>query len=54
MVELFTDSGDPDQMSHFAASDLGMHCLPITLLGFSRVQWVKQCTFISSFTASRS
>ena len=29
MVELFANSGDPDQ--HSAASDLGLHCLPITL-----------------------
>ena len=26
-----------DQMPHSAASDLGLHCLPITLLGVSRV-----------------
>ena len=41
MVELFANSGDPDQMPHSAASDLGLHCLPITLLGVSRLQWVK-------------
>ena len=28
-------------MPHSAASDLGLHCLPITLLGVSRLQWVK-------------
>ena len=33
MVELFAID-DPDQMPHSAASDLGLHCLPITLLGF--------------------
>ena len=33
MVELFANSGDPDQMLHSGASDLGLHCLPITLLG---------------------
>ena len=22
--------GDPDQMLHFAASDLGLHCLPVS------------------------
>ena len=32
MVELFANSGDPDQIPHSAASDLGLHCLPITLL----------------------
>ena len=34
MVELFTNRGDPDQTLHSAASDLGLHCLPVTLLGF--------------------
>ena len=33
MAKLFANSGDSDQMLHFAASDLGLHCLPITLLG---------------------
>ena len=42
MVELFANSGDPDQMPHSAASDLGLHCLPITFIGVSRLQWVKQ------------
>ena len=27
---------------HSAASDLGLHCLPITLLRVSRLQWVKE------------
>ena len=25
-----TNSGDPDQMPHSAASDQGMHCLPMS------------------------
>ena len=33
MVELFANSGDPDQMPHSVASDLGLHCLPVILLG---------------------
>ena len=33
MVELSTNSADPDQTPRFAASDLGLHCLPVTLLG---------------------
>ena len=41
MAELFANSGDPDQMPHSAASDLGLHYLPITLLRVSRLQWVK-------------
>ena len=40
MFELFANSGDPDQMPCSAASDLGLHCLPITLLGLSRLQCV--------------
>ena len=38
---LFANSEDPDQTPRSAASDLGLHCLPITLLGVSRLQWVK-------------
>ena len=43
MVELFANSGDPDQtpQKHSAASDLDLHCLPNTLLGVSELQWVK-------------
>ena len=32
MEKLFANSGDPDQTLHSAASDLGLHCLPITIL----------------------
>ena len=41
-VKLFANSGEPDQMLHSAASDLGLHCLQIILLGVSRLQWVKR------------
>ena len=41
MVELFANSIDPDQTPHSAASDQSLHYLPITLLGVSRLQWVK-------------
>ena len=37
MVELFANSGDADQTPRSAASDLGLHCLPITLLGISKL-----------------
>ena len=33
IAKLFANSEDPDQMQHSAASDLGLHCLPLTLLG---------------------
>ena len=45
MAKLFANSEDPDQMPHSVASDLGLHCLPITLLGVSRLQWVNVATF---------
>ena len=41
MVELFANSGDPDQTPHSAASDLCLHCLPVTRLGVSSLQLVK-------------
>ena len=33
MATVFAKSGDPDQMPHYAVSDLGLHCLPLALLG---------------------
>ena len=41
MAKLFANSGDPDQMPYSAASDLGLHCLPINLLRVFWLQWVK-------------
>ena len=46
MVEQSANSGDPDQKLHSVASDLGLHCLPNTLLGVSRLQWVKPQVFL--------
>ena len=40
MAKLFANNGDPDQTPHYAMSDLVLHCLPLTLLGVSRLQWV--------------
>ena len=40
-VKLFAKGGDPDQTPRSAASDLGLHCLPSTILGVSRLQWIK-------------
>ena len=37
MAKPFANSGDLCSV----ASDLGLHCLPVTLLGVSRLQWVK-------------
>ena len=30
---------DPDQMPLSSVSDLGLHCLSVTLLGVSSLQW---------------
>ena len=40
MVEPFANSEDPEQMPNSAASELGLYCSPVTLLGVSRLQWV--------------
>ena len=40
MAKLFANSGDSDQMPHSAASDLGLHCSPITLFGVSKLKQV--------------
>ena len=29
---MLTNNEDPDQMPHYVASDLGLHCLPLSLL----------------------
>ena len=39
--ELNANSIDPDQMLH---SDLGLHCLPISLLWDARLKWVNDET----------
>ena len=37
---------DPDQMPHSAASDLGLHCLTMSLLRDARHNWVKYDSYI--------
>ena len=41
-----TALGDPDQTPHSAASNLGMHCLPISHKQDTMRIWVKQCIII--------
>ena len=36
MEILLANNVDPDQTPHYVASDLGLHCLPLTLLRASR------------------
>ena len=38
----YLQSVDPDQTPCSVASELGLHCLPITLLRVSRLQLVKK------------
>ena len=40
IVELNANSVDPDQTPRSSASDLGLHCLPISLLWDARLIWV--------------
>ena len=49
MVELFADNGDPEQMLHSLASGLGLHCLPVSLLGVSCLQWVNLYTAVGDY-----
>ena len=42
--KLNANSVDPDQISHSVASDLGLHCLPMSLLWDARLKWVKYLT----------
>ena len=43
------NSVDPDQTPHSAASDLGLHCLPMSLLWDARLKWVKRKEFVFPF-----
>ena len=38
MTELFANRGDLNKTLHAAASDLGLHCLPVTCLRVSSLQ----------------
>ena len=39
---LNANSVDPDQMPHYAASDLGLHFLPVSRIWDARLKWVKK------------
>ena len=56
MLEPFVNNGAPDQTPSYAASDLGLHCLPITLLGVFRLQWVNDAIgpYLQSFQMTRA
>ena len=38
----YANSVDPDQTPLSAASDLGLHCLPMSLLRYARHKWVER------------
>ena len=42
MSELNANSVQLDQTLHSLASDLGLHCLPMSLLWDARLKWVKR------------
>ena len=39
---MLANSGDPDQMPRSAASDLGLHCLPMSHKKDARLIWVNE------------
>ena len=47
------DSVDPDQMLHSVMSDQDIYCLPITVLGFSRLKWVNTTLYNISIRSRR-
>ena len=54
MAKLFASTEDPNQMLQNAASDLGLHCMPITLLSslvtcaFSQTQVISALIFFEN------
>ena len=47
-------SGDPDQMLHSVASDLGLHCLPMSHKKDARHTWVKNAIILLSYKSCRN
>ena len=39
MSKLNVNRKEPDQTPRFAVSDLGLHCLPMSLLWDARLKW---------------
>ena len=46
--------GDPDQTSNSVASDLGLHCLPMSSKKDARHIWVKNAIILLSHKSSRN
>ena len=49
MAKLFANSGDPDQTLCSAASDLGLSCLPSTLLHICHKLLTEICEILQIF-----
>ena len=49
MIILLANSVDPDQMPHYVASDLGLHCLPIPFYGVPGKNWLKVFYLASTY-----
>ena len=48
----YSNCVDSDKMPHLAASDLGLHCLPMSPLWSTRYQWVNTC-ILNSLTRKK-
>ena len=48
-----TFCGDPGRTSHFGASDLGLHCLPMSHKKNANLIWVK-CSYCEKTSSSGS
>ena len=48
------NSKDPDQTPHSVASDLGLHCLPISHNMDARHMWVKKAIILLSHKSPRN
>ena len=48
------NSGDPDQTPHSVASDLGLHCLPMSHKKDARHIWIKNAIILLSHKSSKN
>ena len=47
------NSAEPDQTPHSVASDLGLHCLPVSHLWDARLKWVEEEYLVIIFSRAR-
>ena len=48
------NSGNPDQTPHSVASDLGLHCLPMSHKKDARHTWINNAIILLSHKSSRN